>query len=101
MRREISNKNREFQAVLRLKQPDTNLAMIKWINTERKTDITPTWKNLFLILRLINLDHLAKHIEAYFRGTTVEQLPGDISSIEQVPGGELAMCMCTLDLYVK
>ena len=93
MRREISNKNREFQAVLQLKQPDANLAMIKWINTERKTDITSTWKNLFLILRLIDLDHLAKQIEAYLRGTTVEQLPGDISSIEQVPGSEFTMCV--------
>ena len=79
--------------MLRLKQPDANLAMIKWINTERKTDITPTWKNLFLILRLIDLDHLSKQIEAYLRGTTVEQLPGDISSIEQVPGGEFTMCV--------
>ena len=101
MRRKISDKNRDFQAVLRLKQPDANLAMIKWINTERKTGITPTWKNLFLILRLIDLDHLAKQIEAYLRGTTVEQLPGDISSIEQVPEGELAIYVCTLDLYVK
>ena len=30
VRREISTKNRDFQAVLRMKQPDANLAMIKW-----------------------------------------------------------------------
>ena len=65
VRREISTKNRDFQAVLRMKQPDANLAMIKWVNTAHKSNIKPTWKNLFLVFRLINLDHLAEQIETY------------------------------------
>ena len=70
MRGEISKQNRDFQAVLRLKQPDANLAMIKWLNWEQKANIKPTWKNLFLVLRLINLDDLAKKIETLMSGTT-------------------------------
>ena len=69
MWREISNKNRDFQAVLRQKQPDANLAMIKWLNREQKANIKPTWKNVFLILRLINLDHLAEKIETFMSGS--------------------------------
>ena len=89
VRREISTKNRDFQAVLRMKQPDANLAMIKWVNTAQKSNIKPTWKNLFLVLRLINLDHLAEQIEAYFSRATVEQLSQDTSSnTEQDPGSE-------------
>ena len=89
VRREISTKNRDFQAVLRMKQPDANLAMIKWVNTAQKSNIKPTWKNLFLVLRLINLNHLAEQIEAYFCRGTVEQLSQETSSnTEQDPGSE-------------
>ena len=69
MWREISNKNRNFQAVLRQKQPDANLAMIKWLNSEQKANIKPTWKNLFLVLCLINLDHLPEKIESFMSGS--------------------------------
>ena len=73
--------------MLRVKQPDANLAMIKWLNSHsgRKTDITPTWKNLLLILRLIDLEQLAKQIEAYLRGKIVKQLS---SSTEQIQEGK-------------
>ena len=70
MRGEISKQNRDFQAVLRLKQPDANLAMIKWLNWEQKANIKPTWKNLFLVLCLINVNDLAEKIEAFMSGTT-------------------------------
>ena len=70
VRREISNKNRDFQAVLRQKQPDANLAMIKWLNREQKANIKATWKNLFLVLCLISLDYLAEKIETFMTGTT-------------------------------
>ena len=72
--------------MLRVKQPDANLAMIKWLNSHSggKTDITPTWKNLLLILRLIDLEELAKQIETYLRGTTVTQLT---SSTERILDG--------------
>ena len=79
--------------MLRVKQPDANLAMIKWLNSHsgRKTDITPTWKNLLLILRLIDLEELAKQIEAYLRGTTVTQLA---SSAEQLQEGKRVIQVC-------
>ena len=72
VRREMSAKNKDFQAVLRVKQPDTNLAMIHWINNAQKSVIKPTWRNLFLLLRLISLDHLAKKMELYFTGIPIE-----------------------------
>ena len=76
VRREISTKSRDFQAVLGVKQPDANLAMIKWLNTPQKSNIKPTWKNLFLLLRLINLDHLAKKIDAYLTKCSLEEGKG-------------------------
>ena len=74
MRREISSKNKDFQAVLRQKQPDANSAMIKWINSVHQTSLKPTWKTLLLVLRLINLDHLAEEINTYLSGGAVKQL---------------------------
>ena len=89
LRREISSKNRDFQAVLRLKQPDANSALIKWLNSSNKSDIKPTWRNLFLILHLVNLDKLAEEIETHLGGTYVKQLSKDTSSKEQERGSEL------------
>ena len=75
--------------MLRVKQPDANLAMIKWVNTAQKSNIKPTWKNLFLVLCLINLDHLAEQVKAYFSRATVEQLAEETSSNkEQDPWSE-------------
>ena len=74
MRREISSKNKDFQAVLRQKQPDANLAMIKWTNSVHQTSLKPTWKTLLLVLRLINLDHFAEQINTYLSGGAVKQL---------------------------
>ena len=90
MRREISTKNKDFQAVLRLKQPDANLAIIKWTNSVQQANIKPTWKNLALVLHLINLDHLAEEINMYFTGAAVKQQlsGGTSSSIEQDPGSK-------------
>ena len=91
MWRKISTKNKDFQAVLRQKQPDTNLAMIKWMNTVtvQRTDIEPIWKNFFLVVRLINLDHLAEQINTYLSGGVVKQLPeGASASIGQDPGSQ-------------
>ena len=45
VRREISSKNKDFQAVLRQKQPDANSAMIKWASSVRQTSLKPTWKS--------------------------------------------------------
>ena len=88
LRREISSKNRDFQAVLRLKQPDANSALIKWLNSSNKSDIKPTWRNLLLILHLVNLDKLAEEIETHLGGTYVKQLSKDTSSTEQERGSE-------------
>ena len=88
LRREISSKNRDFQAVLRLRQPDANSALIKWLNSSNKSGIKPTWRNLFLILHLVNLDKLAEEIETHLGGTYVKQLSKDTSSTEQERGSE-------------
>ena len=84
MRREISSKNKDFQAMLRQKQPDANLAMIKWTNSVHQTSRKPTWKYLLLVLRIINLDHLAEQINTYLSGGAAKQLPeGPSASKEQ------------------
>ena len=91
MRREINTKNKDFQAVLQQKQPDANSAMIKWTNSVQQANIKPTWKNLALVLHLINLDHLAKEIDMYLTGAAVKQQQlsgGTSSSIEQDPGSK-------------
>ena len=75
MRREISSKNKDFQAVLRQKQPDANSAMIKWTSSVHQTSLKPMWKCLLLVLRLINLDHLAEQINTCLSRGVVKQLP--------------------------
>ena len=72
--REVHCKKRDFQAVLRLKQAGTHLSLIKWINSVHQTSFKPTWKTLFLVLCLIDLDHLTEEIYTYLSGGTVKQL---------------------------
>ena len=76
-------KNRDFQTLLRLKQPDAYSAFIKWLNTSNKSDIKPTWRNLLLVLHLVQLEQLAEQLEAHLGWTL---LPKDTSSIVQDPG---------------
>ena len=84
MRNQISSKNKDFQAILRVKQPDAGTAMIKWINSVHQTSLKPTWKTLLLVLRLIDLNHLAEEINTYLSGGTVKQLSeGTSASKEQ------------------
>ena len=84
VRNQIRSKNKEFQAVLQVKQPDAETAMIKWINSVHQTSLKPTWKTLLLVLRLIDLDHLAEEINTYLSGGTVKQLSeGTLVSKEQ------------------
>ena len=101
LRREISSKNRDFQAVLRLKQPDANSALIKWLNSSNKSDIKPTWRNLFLILHLVNLDRLAEEIETHLGGTYVKQLSKDTSNTEQGRGSEFDNLKATIHEIVS
>ena len=74
MRKEINSRNKDFQAVLRQKQPDANLAMIKWTSSVHQTSLKPTWKTLLLVLHLIGLDYLAEEINAHLSGGAVKQL---------------------------
>ena len=84
VRSQISSKNKDFQAILRVKQPDAGTAMIKWIDSVHKTILKRTWKTLLLVLRLIDLDHLAEEINTYLSGGTVKQLSeGTSASKEQ------------------
>ena len=59
---ELSDKNRDFRALIRLRQPDLFSAINKWL-TAPVSCIKPTWKNLILVLRFLNLDHLAMQFE--------------------------------------
>ena len=42
-----------------------------WISNVRQ--VPPTWKNLLLIIRLLNLDDLAQRMESYLSGAVEEQ----------------------------
>ena len=90
VRREISKKNRDFQAiVLRQNQPNANFAMIKWMNSARQTSIKATWKNLCLVLRLVDLDDVAEKIDKCLSGGAVKLLSERTSdSTEQVRESE-------------
>ena len=59
---ELKANNREFQAVIRVKQPDISWAINEWLTTPVLSCIKPTWKNLLLVLRLIHLDSIADQI---------------------------------------
>ena len=84
MRNLISSKNKDFQAVLRMKQPDAGTAMIKWINSVHQTSLKPTWKTLLLVLHLIDLDHLAEEIYTYLSGGTMKQLSEGTSASKEL-----------------
>lgn len=47
-----------------------------WSLDSVQTNIKPTWKNLLLLLHILNLDHIAQLIETYFGVTVlVDQQP--------------------------
>ena len=66
---ELEAKKNEFQAVIRVKQPDISQAIDRWLTAPVLSRIKPTWGNLLCVLRLINLDQLANDIELYLKGT--------------------------------
>ena len=74
---ELEAKNHKFQAVIRVKQPNLSWAIDKWLTNSVRSCITPTWRNLLLVLRLINLDHLADNIEAYSKKHSLSNLKED------------------------
>ena len=59
----LVTKNQEFQVLIQVRQPDLPSAIIKWLASPLLSHIKPTWKNLFSVLRILNLDHQAKQIE--------------------------------------
>ena len=77
---ELEAKNHKFQAVIRVKQSNLSWAIDKWLTTPVLSRITPTWRNLLLVLRLINLDHLADNIEAYSKKHSLSKLKEDKGS---------------------
>ena len=47
---------------------ELKLLLSYWVRNE--TSISPSWKNLLLIIRLLNLEDLAQLTEMFLRGTT-------------------------------
>ena len=62
---ELSTNTQKFQALIQERQPDLPTSIIKWLASPLLSHIKPTWKNLLLVLRILNLDHLAKQVEDY------------------------------------
>ena len=61
----LETKNREFQAVIRVKRDNVSSAVTKWLTESVQSRIMPSWKNLLSVLRLIKLDDVAELIEAH------------------------------------
>ena len=78
---ELEGKKNEFQAVIRVRQPNLFWAIDKWLTAPIKSRIKPTWKNFFCILRLINLDQLANDIEAHSKKHSLSSLKKDQGTI--------------------
>ena len=59
--------SRDFQAVIRVQQHSITGAIEKWVSAPKGvlSRIAPTWKNFFLVLRLINQDQLALQMETF------------------------------------
>ena len=74
---DLEAKNQEFQAMIRVKQPNLSWAINKWLTTPVLSRIKPTWKNLLIVLHLINLDDLAQQIEKYFTKHSLSTLEGE------------------------
>ena len=71
---ELEAKKNEFQAVIRVKQPNLSWAIDKWLTAPVLSRIKPTWGNFLCVLRLINLDHVAEKIEAYSKKHSLSSL---------------------------
>ena len=78
---ELEAKKNEFQAVIRVKQPNIFWAINKWLTAPVLSRIKPIWKNFLCVLRLINLDHVAEDIEAYSKEHSLSSLKEDQGTI--------------------
>ena len=76
----LEAKKNEFQAVIRVKQPNLSWAINKWLTAPVLSRIKPTWRSLLLVLRLINLDRVANDIEACSKKHSLSSLKEDKGS---------------------
>ena len=74
---ELEAKKNEFQAVIRVKQPNISWAINKWLTSPVLSRIKPIWKNFLCVLCLINLDHVANDVEAYSKKHSLSSLKED------------------------
>ena len=61
-----------FLGLTTISNADPKSLLKYWIDNVQQIHIPPTWKNLLLIIRLLNLDGLAQQMEAYLSGATEE-----------------------------
>ena len=92
---ELEAKKRNFQAVIRVKQPDLSWAINKWLTAPVLSRIKPTWKNLLLVLQLIDLHQVAEEIGTYFKTHS----PSSLKEIGGVMGLD-GQCHVTLKLFL-
>ena len=83
---ELESRNHEFQTVLRVKQHNVSGAITKWLTAPVLSRITPTWKNLLLVLHMISLDNLAQQFESYL-------VKHPLSDLEEDAGEETNVAM--------
>ena len=52
---------------------DTKALLDTWLHFSALSRLSPTWRSLLLIIRLLSLDELAKRIETYFSAGMTDQ----------------------------
>ena len=78
--------------------PNASSVLNAWSLSGIPSRRLPTWKNLLLIIRLLNLDDLAQRIETYLSGMTDQEerySSSELSEAERESKGELISHMCT------
>ena len=76
VRRTLNKYTRHIQNILGLTAiPDLQLSKLLnfWIGNDAQ-QVRPSWKNLLLIIRLLNLDELAQRMETYLSAGATEEL---------------------------
>ena len=76
---------------------DVNTLLSYWLSDVPHTCIRPTWKNLLLIIRLLNLDELAERMETYL----TEKLSPTRGKGNSVTRGTKTLYSYTLDVNLR
>ena len=74
----LTEKNQDFQQQIQVRQPDASSAITRWLSAAGDAHkIKPTWRNLSMVLKTIDLGPLAVNMEEFL----MKQAIGTINRI--------------------